>query len=98
MESRKRLILEKLQRIPIFKEISDEVIEAVQDYPFKINKVFLDESAADNVAHNLIEYFNYKATLSPKELTGLQNVLRAVVMENYSWEGICQKDLKAYKV
>lgn len=81
-----------------FKEISDEVIEAVKDYSFKINKVFLDKDAADNVAQNLIEYFNYKATLSLKEFTGLQNVLRAVVMKNYSWEGICQKYLKAYKV
>jgi len=81
-----------------FKEISDEVIEAVQDYPFEINKVFLDENASDNVAQNLIQFFNYKAGLNAADFTGLQNVLRDVVMQNYSWEGICQKYLKVYGI
>lgn len=79
-----------------FKEIDDEVIEAVKYYPFKINKVFLDENSSENIAQNLIEYFNFKATLMPTEFIGFQKVLRSVVMENYSWEGICQKYLKAY--
>ena len=79
-----------------FKEISDEVIEAVKDYSFQINKVFLDENASDNVAQNLIEYFNYKTQLNNSDFTALQNVLRDVVMKNYSWEGICQKYIKAY--
>lgn len=81
-----------------FKEISDEVIEAVKDHPFNINKVFLDENASNNVAQNLIEYFNYKAGLNNTDFTALQNILRDVVMQNYSWEGICQKYLKAYGI
>lgn len=81
-----------------FKEISDEVIEAVQDYPFKINKVFLDENASDNIANNLIEYFTYKASLSTDDFKSLQTILRDVVMQNYSWEGIAQKYLKAYGI
>lgn len=81
-----------------FKEISDEVIEAVEEHPFQINKVFLDENASDNVAQNLIEFFNYKAGLNQANFTGLQNVLRDVVMQNYSWEGICQKYLRVYGI
>lgn len=81
-----------------FKEISDEVIEAVKDHPFNINKVFLDENASDNVAQNLIEYFKYKAGLNNTDFTALQNILRDVVMQNYSWEGIAQKYLRAYGI
>lgn len=81
-----------------FKEISDEVIEAVQNHPFQINKVLLDDNASENIAQNLIEYFNYKSQLSATEFTALQNILRDVVMLNYSWEGICQKYLKVYGV
>ena len=81
-----------------FKEISDEVIEAVQDYPFQINKVFLNENASDNIAQNLTEYFNYKSGLEQADFIALQNALREVVVKNYSWEGICKKYIKVYAV
>lgn len=81
-----------------FKEISDEVIEAIKDHPFQINKVFLDDNASNNIAENLIEYFNYKSELNGADFKSFQNLLRDVVMKNYSWEGICQKYLKVYGV
>lgn len=81
-----------------FKEISDEVIEAVEEHDFQINKVYLDENASDNIAQNLVEYFNYKSNLDPQNFNKLQNTLRDVVMQNYSWEGIAQKYLKVYGI
>lgn len=81
-----------------FKEISDEVIEALDDQNFNINKVYLDKNASENIAKNLIEYFNYKEQIDSDEFSKLQSTLRDVVMQNYSWEGIAQKYLLAYGI
>ncbi len=81
-----------------FKEISDEVIEALDDQNFNINKVNLDKNASENIAENLIEYFNYKEQIDSDEFSKLQSTLRDVVMQNYSWEGIAQKYLLAYGI
>ncbi len=80
-----------------FKEISDEVIENLEDFDLKINKVFLDRHASENIASNIVNYFAYNKELSEKgSLLGFKKVLRDVVLRNYSWEGIAQKYLKTY--
>lgn len=80
-----------------FKEISDEVIDNVKEYDLDINKVYLDENASENIAKNLINYFEFEEKHKGTEvISSFKSDLRQVVLQNYSWEGIAKKYLNTY--
>lgn len=80
-----------------FKEISDEVIENLKGYDLDINKVYLDENASENIAKNILNYFEFSSKPQNEEvISSFKSDLRDVVLQNYSWEGIAQKYINTY--
>lgn len=78
-----------------FAEITDEVIEVVDDKKLPIVKPILDENASHNIAQNVLNYF--KLQESKEDTQTVQNSLRKVVVDKYSWAGIAKTFIEVYE-
>ncbi len=78
-----------------FAEITDEVIEVVDANKLPIVKPILDKNASHHIAENVLNYF--KLQKSKEDTQTVQNSLRKVVVDKYSWAGIANIFIEVYQ-
>ncbi len=77
-----------------FKDITDQLMRDLADFNLAMRPVELNQDASCNLAHNVLACFDYQDRRDDRPAT-LQQRLRQLAVDNYSWQGIARRYLHA---
>ena len=76
-----------------FRDITDQLTPVLAEFDLVMRPVELNQDVSSNLAHNVLVYFDYLDRQDDR-VAALQQRLRQLTVDNYSWEGVARRYLQ----